>query len=318
MRLLRSPIVILVKEEQAQLGNSMQQLPSAEVITRKAKSNLAFAFATLPRKRRRDAVTFYAFCRWVDDLADDEVLPLAQRRLFLERWYKGCRDGFSSLPHSQQLEQDLDEVVERRQISRMHLQTIVEGMVDDLSPARFHSIADVEKYNWKVACCVGLVSIRIFGCQQKRSEEYAVSLGQALQWTNILRDVGEDLRERQRLYLPEEELEKFQLSKEKLLSLLEEEKPEDAAVKLQEREEIKASFQQLMQHLSKRALLHFDAALAARCRKDRCFLVAAEAMRRIYHALLMEMIADGFQVFEKRYSLPWWKKMWLLFKPIGR
>lgn len=280
---------------------SLPEMPLAAEITRKSRSNLAFAFATLPRARRRDAVTFYAFCRWVDDLADDDDQPLEERRALLERWHSGCLNGFHTLEQSRALEHELDAVVERRGIDRNHLATIVEGMIDDLSPKRFDTVEEVEAYNWKVACCVGLVSIRIFGCRDQQSEAYAISLGQALQWTNILRDVGEDWRERRRVYLPQAVMARFMLTDRDL-----------AAGQGDDR------FRAMMEYLAERARGHFAAARASRRKSELRSLAAAEGMRRIYRALLEEMSCDGFRVFEHRYSLSRGHKLWLLLKPFGK
>lgn len=277
-------------------ASDLPQLPPAAEITRRARSNLAAAFVALPRQRRRDAVTFYAFCRWVDDIADDEEVPAARRRELLLRWHRGCLEGFAGLPGgARPLERELDEVAERCGIERRVLAQIVEGMLDDLEPRRFATVEEVEGYNWKVASCVGLVSIRIFGCRRPESERYAIELGQALQWTNILRDVGEDWRQRRRVYLPEQEMARHLLT------------DRDLAAGQQD-----GRFRALMTGLAARAREHFTAATAARPAADRRCLAAAEAMRRIYSALLDEMDRDGFRVFEKRYALSRWRKLRLL------
>jgi len=148
------------------------------------KSHLAFALLWLPRERRRDALVFFRFCRAVDDIADEPGRSEEEKRRLLQEWLDGIERN--SLPA------ELESVVARHGIDRNLLAEIVRGCATDVRPARFETFAGLEKYCWRVACAVGLVSIRIFGCKDPASSAYAENLGHALQLTNILRDVGED------------------------------------------------------------------------------------------------------------------------------
>jgi phytoene synthase len=133
----------------------------AAEITRRAKSNLAFALRILPRDRRDDMVVFYAFCRAMDDLADDPSAPLAQREQALLSWRDGLLHGFSN---PSELQKQLIDLRERRAIPNELLTATIDGCRMDLEPRRFATWADLDAYIWKVAGAVGLVSIRIFGC----------------------------------------------------------------------------------------------------------------------------------------------------------
>jgi phytoene synthase len=187
---------------------------SASEITRKAKSNLAFALQILPKDRRDDMTVFYAFCRTVDDTADDISVPKAQRRAALGKWEEGLRSGF---PAGDAFGAEVAEMMARRGIRAEWLLEIIEGCAMDLEPRTFQGWDELSQYNWKVAGVVGLVCTRIFGCIHEDSDKYAATLGNALQLTNILRDVGEDLAKGGRIYLPVNDMIRFQYSERDLV-----------------------------------------------------------------------------------------------------
>jgi len=257
-------------------------VPNARQITRSARSNLAFALASLPAARRRDMETFYAFCRVVDDLADDESVPVAQRRDGLARWH-GSIDG--PLPGEDPLAEQIRDLMVRYRIPADRCHEIIRGMEMDLQPQRFATAADTEAYCHLVASVVGLASIEIFGYRDPGCREYARLLGLALQWTNILRDVGEDAA-RGRLYLPLEDLECFGVAEDDLLA-----------------GRVGDGFVLLMEHEWTRTVACYRQAEAALPAVDRRTMIAAETMRRIYKRLLEKMRRDGFRVFAKRYRL---------------
>jgi phytoene synthase len=267
---------------------------AASEITRRAKSNLAFALRILPPARRDDAVVFYAFCRTVDDLADDPGLTLEQRQTGLEDWKNGLLHGFSN-PSA--FQQEILALRERHQLPTELLTAIIDGCVMDLQPQRFATWDDLCRYIWHVAGAVGLVSIRLFGCTDPASAHYAVALGQALQLTNILRDLNEDLANGSRIYLPLADLARFDYSEADLLARTHD-----------------ARFTALMNHLADRAQGLFREAAACLPAADRVALVPARVMADIYQAILAKMRADGFRVFEKRYRIGAARKLAILSK----
>lgn len=240
-------------------------------------SNLAFALCVLPAARREDALVFYRFCRILDDIADEPDLGEAERREALEGWQRALSIEPELLPS------DIAGVIERNGVDRHLLLEILEGVRTDLTVRRYATFEDVRRYCWRVASAVGLVSIRIFGCVDPASEAYAEALGLALQWTNILRDVGEDARNG-RIYLPQDELERFGVTEEDIL----------AGVRSE-------AFDRLIRFQASRAKSFFAAARLPAT--DRRALVPAEIMRAIYSALLARMERDGFDVFGKRYRV---------------
>lgn len=256
---------------------------SCEIVKRSG-SNLAFALAVLPREKRQDMRVFYAFCRVIDDIADNLSLGIEERVNGLSRWRDlASRDEVKPSPG---VEAEFVELRKKYQIVPKMLLDIIEGVERDLYPLRFDTADELKEYCYHVASAVGLVSIEIFGYTDPATRVYAEQLGYALQWTNIMRDVGEDAGEG-RIFLPLEDLSQFGLTEEELLSLhVDREK-----------------FQALMALQETRARAFYAAAVEALPEVDRQSMRSAELMRRIYSGILDRMEADGYQVFRKRYRL---------------
>ncbi len=269
-------------------------MSAASDITRRAKSNLAFALKILPRERREDMVVFYAFCRTIDDLADDPGIPIIEREKQLAHWRNGLVSGFNA---PDEFQQEVIALRDRHQIPDDLLLAIIDGCRMDLHPQRFETWHDLSDYIWKVACAVGLVSTRLFGCQDPGSEHYAVALGHALQLTNILRDIGEDLSNGQRIYLPRGDLARFDYTEQDLVARVHD-----------------ARFVALMNYQAERAEKFYQEAAAALPASDRRALVPARIMGETYHLLLEKMRADHFQVFTKRYRISKPRKLAILSK----
>jgi len=272
----------------------LEAVSAASEITRQAKSNLAFALKILPRQRRDDMVVFYAFCRKMDDLADAPGVPAEQRIEALNTWEAGLKHGFAA---PDEFQRDVISLRDRQNIPTELLVAIIDGCRMDTLPRRFATWEELSGYIWKVSCAVGLVSIRLFGCKDPASEKYAVALGHALQLTNILRDVGEDLENGKRIYLPLEDLAAAGYTEEKL-----ERRVEDA------------SFLKLMEREAERAERYFREAEEVLPDVDRHALTPAKVMADVYHVLLDKMRADGFRVFGKRYRVSKARKLAILAK----
>jgi len=255
---------------------------NAARITRTSKSNLALAFVSLGRERRRDITTFYAFCRVIDDIADDVDLTVEEKTRRLNQWREWLR---ARGPDESSFAVDVRELMNKYAITPEMLEEIIAGVEMDLSIRRYQTFADLRVYCYRVASAVGLVSIEIFGYRNPACKEYAVDLGLALQMTNIMRDVGKDLRA-DRIYLPLEDLARSNYSEKEL-----------------EDRQYNDRFVQLMQFEAARAREFFGKAAAALPEEDRKSMVAAEIMGSIYRGLLRRMELDKFRVFEKEYAL---------------
>lgn len=271
-------------------------MSASSEITRKARSNLAFALHILPAERREAMVVFYAFCRTMDDLADDAERPVDERRAALEAWKSGLLHGFAE---PDEFQREVLELRERHQLPDELLTAIIDGCAMDLRPQRFGTWEDLSGYSWKVAGAVGLVSIRLFGCREAASERYAVALGHALQLTNILRDVGEDLANGVRIYLPLADLARFQYTERDLIGRVHD-----------------GRFLALMAYEADRAEALFQEAEELIRAEDFEALRPARVMAGIYRTLLRTMREDGFRVFEKRYRLSTARKLAILSKTL--
>ena len=178
---------------------------NAAKITRNSKSNLALAFVALGRERRNDITIFYAFCRVVDDIADSTEATYQQKAAQLRAWREWIRQPSPGEPD---LARDLRGLYAKYAIQPAMFDEIIDGVEMDLGSVRYQTFEDLRLYCYRVASAVGLVSIEIFGYRNPACRDYAVQLGLALQMTNIIRDVGKDLKDG-RIYLPLEDLARF-------------------------------------------------------------------------------------------------------------
>jgi phytoene synthase len=255
---------------------------SAAKITRQSKSNLALAFVSLGRERKRDITVFYAFCRVIDDIADSTQFDVAQKQFRLVTWRETLRRARADEPL---LAREVRSLIDKYSLPIDLLEEIIAGVEMDLSISRYATFEELRVYCYRVASAVGLVSIEIFGYRNARCKEYALELGLALQMTNIIRDVGKDLRSG-RIYLPQEDLARFGYSE----------------TELQDRQ-YNERFVRLMEFEAARAHEFFSRAAAALPSEDRRAMVPAEIMSSIYRGLLRRMECDQFRVFEKEYRL---------------
>jgi phytoene synthase len=253
-----------------------------------SRSNLALAFLVLPREKRADMNVFYTFCRLVDDIADSPDHPPEEKAVLLDAW----RRSLSALPaepaaiaRSHLLDQ-LQALIAKYQLPRAHFLEILAGVEMDLTGRQYATFEQLRTYCHRVASVVGLVSIEIFGCTDPGSRQYALDLGLALQLTNIIRDVGVDLDNGGRIYLPLEDLERFGYP------------PADLRERIYDER-----FRALLKFQAQRAEGFYQSAVRSRPAGDRRALVAAEIMRAVYWRLLQQMRRDRFQVFARRYRL---------------
>src|SRR5271170_287069 len=164
----------------------------SRAITKKSASNLALAFVLLPKPKRDAMSALYAFCREVDDVADNESIPTEKRRRQLAEWRadvkRACENQSPQFPTNKEL-----QPITRKFALRFELfDELIKGCEMDLDTKRYGNFEQLELYCYRVASVVGLLSIEIFGCKKPATRDYAVYLGKALQLTNILRDVKTD------------------------------------------------------------------------------------------------------------------------------
>lgn len=270
----------------------------AAAITRASQSNLALAFIALPRERRDDMSVFYAWCRVVDDIADDAGRSEGERRAALDVWKRAI---VSAVPGEHALAESVRRLISKHALPVEHFHEIIAGMEMDLDRVTYATWEALRLYCHRVASVVGLVSARIFGAREPATQQYALDLGLALQITNILRDVGEDFANDGRIYLPADEMARFGYTRDDLAA----QRNNDA-------------FEALMEFQARRAEGFYRAAEQGLPAADRKAMVAAEIMRGIYSRLLDRMRRDGFQVFDRRYRLSRAAKMAVVAREMWR
>lgn len=249
-------------------------------ITQKSASNLALAFVLLPRAKRDGMSALYAFCREVDDVADDESVPVDERRRQLAAWREDVRRACDADEPRFAVDRELESIIRQYPGLTFELfDDLVRGVEMDLDIKRYPSHAELEQYCYRVASVVGLLSIEIFGYTNPRSRDYAVHLGKALQLTNILRDVKTDA-ERGRIYLPLDELARFRVSEAEILN-----------------GEYSPRFRELAASIAGRAKHFYRLARETLPIEDRRSMAAAELMGSVYWRLLEKLEAQQFNVF---------------------
>jgi len=259
---------------------------------RATSSNLAITLIGLPAPVRRDVMLFYHFCRAVDDVADDCGRPAEERRAELKRWRAAIQD-----PSSGVLPPEFAAMLKRTGLDTALLEAILDGMENDLrEPVRIQDEAELELYCWRVASAVGLASAWLFGSRSESGKEFANKLGQALQLTNILRDVAEDAA-MNRIYLPMQRLSKFGVSEQDFLA-----------------GKSGPGMQSLLQASADSALEAFAQVAAGPPADERREFRPAMAMMETYRQLLEKMRQDGLQVWKKRYRLSWPVKARILWR----
>lgn len=258
-------------------------------------SSFYYSFRFLPDVKRRAITALYAFCREVDDIVDEcteeQVArsKLAWWRSELDNLYAGAPEHPVSralLPHVKQLDLPREQLLE-----------IIDGMEMDLDQARYASFKDLQLYCYRVASVVGLLAAQIFGYTDRRTLKYAHDLGIAFQLTNIIRDVGEDAR-RGRLYLPVDELQRFNVPAADILAYRESD-----------------NFRALMDFQIDRAEQFYARAWEQLPAADRKNQRPGLLMAAIYRATLDEIKHDGaHKVLNQRISLTPLRKLWLAWK----
>jgi len=254
-------------------------MQESRTITRRSASNLALAFVLLPKHKRDGMSALYAFCREVDDIADNEALPLEQRRQALNHWRADVARACAGKLPERAVNRELQPFIHQHRLPFELFDELIRGVEMDLEIKRYDTYEQLEQYCYRVASVVGLLSIEIFGYTNPATREYANALGKALQLTNILRDVRADA-ERGRIYLPRSELARFNIS-------------EDDILRLQYTER----FYELASDVARHARSFYQRAREILPEQDRGSMAAAELMGSVYWRLLRKLELQRFDVF---------------------
>ena len=254
-------------------------------------TNFYYSFLVLPPEKRAAIIAVWDFCRAVDDAVDEAGERDAAGEV--ERWRRevaACFDG--GVPDTEQA-RAIAPLVRRFDLPRYAFEALVDGVAMDVGSRRYETFEDLYLYCTRVASAVGLMCLEIFGYSDPKARQYATDLGVALQLTNILRDVPEDLA-RGRVYIPQEDLRRFHCTEADL-------KREAAEGGRGVRS---TAVKALLQHQGARARDYYGRAAAALPAVDARRLAAAEIMGAIYLALLKRIEAADYDVFSQVIRIP--------------
>ena len=248
----------------------------------------------LDKNKKRAMFAIYAFCREVDDIADKEgTKKLKEKKLQI--WKKKINLLYQNKSPSTSILRELSFAIDNYNLEKKDLYSVIEGMIMDVrEKIQFPSKKKLNKYCYRVAVSVGLLSIKVFGLNSKFSKDYAFSLGMAFQLTNIVRDFSEDL-EIERCYLPSEILKKYGIKKE--ISVINK----------------NPLLQNVLQEVLKEALRYFKKSDQLSKKLNEKQIIASEIMKFFYKALHKKMYnkkvdltrkvrlnpLDKFQIFLK-------------------
>lgn len=263
-----------------------------EAVIKSHSRTFYFATALLPRRERQAIRALYAFCRATDDLVDSQCATLND----LERWRAQVALEPEDQPHP--LLYAWGMVRRIHGVDRRYEQALIDGVAMDLTYCQYSTWDDLRLYCYRVASTVGLLAIPIIGLAPgatfEQAAPFAIELGIALQLTNILRDVGEDAH-RGRVYLPQEDLEKFGLQREDILNGV-----------------MDSRFIGLMQFEIARARVLYRRALPGIRLLHPRARPAVGAAALLYAAILHEIERIGYQVHTRRAHTSTWRKLRLL------
>lgn len=266
-------------------------------ITRQSRSSFAIAFRFMPREKALALSRLYAFFRIADDCVDLPLNP-AEKVAALKFWREEMHriyNGGATHPVMQQV----GDIIKQYHIPQATLDGLMDGCALDITKFRYADFKELKKYCYHVAGLVGLCCMRIFEYSSPTADETAITLGYALQITNILRDVREDFANG-RIYIPQEILKKHGCSEDVLKSGKED-----------------PTFRAVMKEMSGFALEFFSSAhrelLADRSGKLR----PAKMMYDAYHLLLVKIIQSDYSVLSRRIRLSFFDKVRIMLPYLG-
>ena len=275
-------------------------------IAQREAKNFYYAFRVLPEHKRNAMCAVYAFMRRADDIADDEAMPIAERRAVMQQWVESWRAARRTGRSDDPVFFALNDTQIKFAIPDALLEELVQGTTMDLEPRAepenelqtFATFDDLYRYCYLVASVVGLVCIRIFGYTDVRAEKLAEETGIAFQLTNILRDVKEDV-ERGRIYVPMDRMQEFGVTPDDLASFA-------------KGAPLNQNVRTLLRSVGADARAYYKAADALMPLIDADSRAALWVLIRIYSGLLKRIDARDGDVFSERVSVPTSAKLMIL------
>lgn len=257
-------------------------------------SSFYYSFLFLDEAQRQAITALYAYCREVDDIVD-ECTDTSVAQIKLNWWREELDKLFAQSPRHP-VSQALQPAIENFHLPQEHFIEILDGMEMDLHQHHYEDFKALQLYCHRVAGVVGLLSAEIFGYEDRDTRKYAQHLGLAFQLTNILRDVGEDLR-RGRIYLPQDEMQRHGVSQQDL-----------------HQPHISEALKKLLAQQARRARSYYESAFEHLPEQDRYKQRSGIIMAAIYQRLLDEIERDNFNVLHQRISLTPLRKFWIAWR----
>lgn len=280
------------------MDRSKSGFRKAKSITKKYAKTFYLASKFLPEDKRMATYSVYTICRITDESVDDP-LHLGQESL------NRIKEGIESAYSSRELDDDLllcfRETINKYEIPKGYFDELIEGMGMDLVINRYRNFKDLEVYCYRVAGVIGLIMLKIFGYNEPIAEKYAISLGIALQLTNILRDIGEDFQ-RGRIYLPLDEMQRYGVTENDI-----------SAQKIDER------FKEFMDFQIKRARQYYAVAQEGigLIPEPRSRFVASVA-KELYSGILDSIERNGYDIYSQKAHVNRISKLALILKILLR
>lgn len=266
------------------INKSPDQRAPIAMQARPSSSSFYFAMLLMPKVEREAMFAIYAYCRLVDDIADDGTRPRALRAQELGRWRADLDALYAGKPAGRA--EFLREAVHRFSLRKSDFAAVIDGMdMDVAADICAPDLATLDRYCDRVASAVGRLSTCVFGMEEERGRELADRLGRALQLTNILRDLDEDAAIG-RLYVPRELLAEASVA------------TADPAAAISD-----PRIDRACRALAAQAMDHFGAAKRLLRPKSRGHLLAPRLMTAVYSAILRDMLAAGWAPPRRRIRI---------------
>lgn len=268
-----------------------------------SESNFALAFLFLPKDKRSAITSIYTLCSYLDDIVDSSdnlsLRDVTQKETRMKFWKDMVLDIYYGNPVSTLLE-PLAWAIRKFNIPISQIEILFDGISKDLRNRNYDTIEGMLDYCYGVAGIVGLICLNIFGDTSDNASKYAVSLGYALQITNIMRDVQDDAMRSYR-YIPTELLNKYHYSES------------DLSAKV-----YNTKFIALMKELGGLAESNYiKAENYLSLLPNKRLMIASEIMNKIYHAILDKIVSYNYNVLtDKKIKLSKCKKIGIALKTV--
>lgn len=274
-------------------------------ITRTHAKTFYMATRFLPYHKQRSIFAIYGLCRYLDDLVDEAEDLIFQKKISqvevfekLDSFKTKLINTYKGVEHDDPILVAFADVLNRYNISIDLPLTLLDGVSSDLTKNRYSDFDELYEYSYKVASVVGLMTSEIFGYSNKSALDHAIDLGIAMQLTNILRDIGEDLR-RNRIYIPHEDLIRFNITEEELFS-----------------NTLSTKFIEMIQFQIERAQKFYESAEKGIPMLNRDSRLPVMLAKENYSRILSKIEENNYQVFNQRAYLNSTEKFSILPKVI--